>query len=428
MQFDVRQAVAGALTIGMFLALLEMMISGPSVSSHQEINVSVVTTGDNVVGQLDEKGSVTITVSDKTPKYLWGLPGPILQPCWSKHIASKHKKTRGYVLLKLSTSPLYHPMQVADAVIVARSLGAILVLPSGGFNKVYDVDKFISSLNGVVQVVAQLPAELRTAKPEIVKVPYKVTPEYISEKVRPLFSEKHVIQITSVLSKSSQSVKDSSTEEMQALRCLVTYSALQFHSKVKKLGDQVVSSLREMSGSGRFIAVDLRVDMLSQTGCMQPENSKSKRCFDASNVAAFLKRVGFLSDVPIYLTQSRWDPSLDVLKDTFPRIYTKDQLPALSEGHHPQLEKALDLYICTHSDVFVPAISGLAYVNIAGNRIATGRTQILVPTVSDEGSLSKLQLARVVSRFVTKKDHAVYSCFCKPSSSSSELEEKDSTT
>ncbi|MCO5598984.1 hypothetical protein L7F22_053083 [Adiantum nelumboides] len=430
MPFDVRQAVAGALTVGMFIALIDMMLNGPGTSlHHQEITVSVVTAGDEVVGQINGEGSVTITVSDKTPKKLWGLPGPILQPCWSKHIASKNKKSRGFVLIKLSNSLLHHPMQVADAVIVARSLGAILVLPTGGFKKLYNVDNFVSKLSGVVQVMASLPAEWKRVKPEIVKVPYKVTPEYIEDRVSPVFSEKRVIQVTSMQSTSSP-VKDPSTEEMQAIRCLVTYSALQFHPRVKELGEQAVSSLREVSGSDHFIAVDLRVDLLNQIGCRQPETSRSKRCFDASDVATFLRRVGFSSGVPIYITQSTWDQSLDALRDMFPKVFTKDRIPALS-GHplidqQSQFEKALDVYLCTHSDVFVPAISGISYVNIAGHRLITGKTQILVPTVNGEDSTSKLQVARVVSRFVTKKDHPVYSCFCKSSSLTNDVEEENS--
>ncbi|KAI5068534.1 hypothetical protein GOP47_0016879 [Adiantum capillus-veneris] len=150
----------------------------------------------------------------------------------------------------------------------------------GGFSKYYDADNFVSSLNGVVQVVARLPAKWQKVKPEIVKVPYKVTLEYIEEKVKPVFIEKNVVQ---------------------------------------ELGEKAMKSLIEMSGSQQFIAVDLRVDMLHQLGCKQPENSRSKRCFDASHVATFLKRVGFSSSVPIYLTQSTWDQSLDVLKDTFPK-------------------------------------------------------------------------------------------------------------
>eukprot|EP00250_Pteridium_aquilinum_P000836 c11008_g2_i1 orf=674-1672(+) len=332
MQFDVRQAVAGALTLAMFVALLEMTISGtigPSTPP-QEISLSVIS--EEIVEDPGDKTVAAISVREETPRKLWGLPGPVLQPCWRKHIASKQGRTQGYVLVKLSNGPLYHPLQVADAVIVARSLGAILVMPkikeaatdtNGGFSKIYDVNNFIASLQGVVRVVARLPADSRSVSPAVVKVPYKVTPEYIDDILQPLLSEKRVIQIVSVFSTSRPLVKDSSTEEMQAIRCLVTYSALQFHPQVKKLGDQVVSTLREASGSDHFIAVDLRVDLLDHAGCKHPEISKSKKCFNASDVGTFLKSLGFSSSTPIYLTQSRWDQRLNPLKENFPNVYTK---------------------------------------------------------------------------------------------------------
>ena len=79
-----------------------------------------------------------------------------------------------------------------------------------------------------------------------------------------------------------------------------------------------------------------------------------------------------------------------------------------------QFEKAIDMYVCMHSTVYVPAISGLSYLGIAGGRIAIGKTQILVPTIKGEAS-TNLKVSQVLSRFVTHKDHRVYSCFCKSS-------------
>lgn len=71
-------------------------------------------------------------------------------------------------------------------------------------------------------------------------------------------------------------------------------------------------------------------------------------------------------------------------------------------------EKLLDFYICSQSDVFVPAISGLFYANVAGKRIASGRTQILVPAkVTSSSSVTDF-----VSPFVSKKNHLAYTCFC----------------
>lgn len=51
-----------------------------------------------------------------------------------------------------------------------------------------------------------------------------------------------------------------------------------------------------------------------------------KTCFGAQEIANFLQKLGFNKDTTIYLTQSRWDNSLNVLKDIFPKTYTKVRL------------------------------------------------------------------------------------------------------
>jgi hypothetical protein len=78
-----------------------------------------------------------------------------------------------------------------------------------------------------------------------------------------------------------------------------------------------------------------------------------------------------------------------------------------SEGS--EYEKVIDFYICSESDVFVPAISGLFYSNVAGKRIAAGRTQILVPANIPESSASASDF---ITHYVSKKNHLAYSCFC----------------
>lgn len=73
------------------------------------------------------------------------------------------------------------------------------------------------------------------------------------------------------------------------------------------------------------------------------------------------------------------------------------------------LEKALDLYVCSQSDVFVPAISGMFYGSVAGKRIASGRSQILVPAQISGSSASASDF---ISSYVTMKNHLAYSCYC----------------
>lgn len=444
MQFDVKQAVAAALTIGMFVMLLNMIGNGPLVPatdpvSNPEEAALIVSAAEVIDDERATEVSKT-EIRDETPKELWGKRGPVLQPCWGKHIATRQGRTWGYVMVKLSNGPQYHRAQVADAVIVARSLGATLYMPTikeaakepnSDFDKIYDVNNFISSLKDVVRVVGRLPEDVRSVTPEVVKVPYKVTPEFVEENVRPIFKQNFVIRITTVFSASSLKMKDTSTEEVQAIRCLVTYNALKFHSQVQKLGERVMSRMREAGepAGGRFIAVDLRVDLLKQKGCSQATNVNSKKCFDAYDVGTFLQKLGFSSSTAIYLTQSRWDQSLDPLKDIFPNVYTKEYSMPFNEekqvifSGNTQFEKAIDFYVCTRSDVFVPALSGIFYVSVSGERIATGRTQILVPTVKEE-SASSSKISTAISRFVTKRDHAVYSCFCKASSKASKTKKK----
>jgi len=74
-----------------------------------------------------------------------------------------------------------------------------------------------------------------------------------------------------------------------------------------------------------------------------------------------------------------------------------------------EFEKAIDFYICSESDVFVPSIPGPFYENVAGMRIVSGKNQIVVPSeiVSPEASASEH-----MSPYVTKKNHVAYKCFC----------------
>ena len=78
-----------------------------------------------------------------------------------------------------------------------------------------------------------------------------------------------------------------------------------------------------------------------------------------------------------------------------------------SEGF--EYEKVIDFYVCSQSDVFVPAISCLFYSNVIGKSIAAGRIQTLGPANIRGSSASTLDF---ITPYVTKKNHLAYSCFC----------------
>jgi hypothetical protein len=71
------------------------------------------------------------------------------------------------------------------------------------------------------------------------------------------------------------------------------------------------------------------------------------------------------------------------------------------------LARALDLEICSRSDMFVPAITGLFYGHVTGKRIPWGQTQILVPAPG-----SKASARDFISTYVLKKSHLAYKCYC----------------
>lgn len=86
-----------------------------------------------------------------------------------------------------------------------------------------------------------------------------------------------------------------------------------------------------------------------------------------------------------------------------------DKKPKFLNSDASEFEKVIDFYVSSQSDIFVPAISGLFYANVAGKRIASGRTQILVPTNIPGFSAS---VADFISHYVSRRNHLAYSCFC----------------
>lgn len=67
----------------------------------------------------------------------------------------------------------------------------------------------------------------------------------------------------------------------------------------------------------------------------------------------------------------------------------------------------IDFYICSHSDVFLPAFSRPFYASVVAERIALGKTQILDPSLATSSNVRDY-----LSSYITRKNHWAYSCFC----------------
>lgn len=90
-------------------------------------------------------------------------------------------------------------------------------------------------------------------------------------------------------------------------------------------------------------------------------------------------------------------------------IIPADKKSKILDSDTTEFEKVVDFYVCSQSDVFVPAISGLFYSNVAGKRIGSGKTQMIVPADIPDSSAS---VTDFITHYVTKKNHLAYSCFC----------------
>lgn len=419
---DPRQLVAGILTITMFVMLGNMIHR----EHFREFSPPLLQHPESTTMRYDATKAASENIPETLPKDNegpWKEDVLDLKPCWTKPVLEETEQSQGFVTFSLTNGPEYHVSQIADAVAVARYLRATLVVPDirgskpgdkRNFEEIYDVEKFIKSLDGVVKVVKYQPDNISARNLEVLRVPNRVTEGHIAEQIEPIFRAKGNIRLATYFPSVNMKKTDN---DINSVACLAMFGTLELQPEVQEVVDSMVERLRTLSrkSDGQFIAVDLRADILEKKGCQGKDGTGSKRCYSPQEIAIFLRKVGFNKDTAIYLTQSRWDDSLNVLKELFPKTYTKegimpaDKKPKFLNADASEFEKVIDFYISSRSDVFVPAISGLFYANVAGKRIASGRTQILVPANVASSSAS---VAEFISHYVSRKNHLAYSCFC----------------
>ncbi|KAJ0985133.1 hypothetical protein J5N97_003489 [Dioscorea zingiberensis] len=419
MAVDPRQVLAGFLTISMF-ALLGNMIKQDHFDSVEE-NISQASDVQISVIKIEQEADMLPMI--KGP---WEENRHEVKPCWTRPSPNVAEESTGFITFSLKSGPEYHMSQIADAVVIARYLRATLVLPDirGGepgqkrdFQDMYNVEKFISSMNGIVKITREIPAEVASGKPAVVRVPNRVSEEFIVKDIDPIFRTKGYLRLAISFPSVNLKLNSKQNNDLDSTTCLAMFDSLELKTEIQEVAEQMISRLKTLShkSDSKFIAVDLRIDVLEKKGCKEVGGPGRKSCYNGQEIGDFLKKIGFDGDATLYLTQTWWHESLNPLKEMFPKTYTKDDIiPSDKKGQflrsgNAGLEKALDLYICSQSDVFVPAISGMFYGSITGKRIASGRSQILVPA---QISGSSAPASDFISSYVTMKNHLAYSCYC----------------
>uniref|UniRef100_A0A0E0ILR8 O-fucosyltransferase family protein n=1 Tax=Oryza nivara TaxID=4536 RepID=A0A0E0ILR8_ORYNI len=392
MAVDPRQVVAGFLTLSMFVMLGNMIKHDhftPVGAGQEELGLEATGIESNEIKIADT------TEMSKVNKAGVDLPKETaeeIRPCWSKP-RSNVQESKGFVTFSLTMGPEYHISQITDAVVIARYLGATLVLPEirgnelgkrRKFEDMYDVDKFMTSLDGVVKVVHSLPNAVSSKKPAVVRVPNRVTEEFITGTIEPIFQRNNYLRLATIFSSVSLKQKESGNKDLDSTACLAMFSGLQLKPEFSAVAKHMLDKLKEISekSDGMVIAIDLQTELLEKKICKTNGGARRRGCYYPQEVVHFLKK--------------------------------DDIMPAANKGEFLKsgdsyLARALDLKICSESDVFVPAIPGLFYGHVAGKRIAAGLTNIIVPApVSSSSALA----SEFVSTYVSKKSHLAYSCYC----------------
>ncbi|XP_020215265.1 protein MANNAN SYNTHESIS-RELATED [Cajanus cajan] len=381
---DLRQALSGLLTLSMFI-MLGNMIKKDHIDPLYGLEVQATPASQNASEQ-------TLTAVSHVSKMPLKENGEELKPCRIPLALEEAHQSKGFVIFSLTNGPEYHLSQIADAVVVARILGATLVLPdirssnsgySMSLGDIYDVQRTINKLDRLVRVTKTLPSQVSKGNPPIVKVPNRVSQDFIERKVKPIYKSKGIVKIESYFTSVNPTVAGNK-KSLDTFACQAMFGTLKLQSEIEEVVDSMVQKLQCLSqnSNGQFIAVDLRTEMPGKE-CHRKDVSGRKLCYQAHEIGEFLKKIGFSPETTvIYVTRTKWNHDLDALKDIFPKTYTKESVMAEDKKGkflRSEFEKVIDFYMCSESDVFVPSIAGIFYANVAGMRIVSRNNHILVP-------------------------------------------------
>ncbi|XP_030455316.1 O-fucosyltransferase 31-like isoform X1 [Syzygium oleosum] len=216
-------------------------------------------------------------------------------------------KSLGYIQVFLDGGLNQQRMGICDAVAVAKILNSTLVIPhlevnpvwqdTSSFSDIFDVDHFISVLEGDISIVKELPGKYSWSTREyyatgirdtrIKMAPVHASANWYLENVLPILQRFGIAAISPF---SHRLTFNNLPPNIQRLRCKVNFEALAFVPHIRKLAETLVSHLRypvtesqamgnlhvkdgreEMrnQGSGKFAVLHLRFDkdMAAHSAC-----------------------------------------------------------------------------------------------------------------------------------------------------------------
>ncbi|KAK7314297.1 hypothetical protein VNO77_39513 [Canavalia gladiata] len=328
---------------------------------------------------------------------------------------------RKYLMVVVSGGMNQQRNQIVDAVVIARILGAALVVPilqvnviwgdESEFADIFDLEHFKSVLADDVRVVSALPSTHLMTRPVEGSPPLHVTPRWIRSRYLRRLNREGVLLLRGLDSRLSKDLPS----DLQKLRCKVAFDALRFAKPVQELGDKIAERMRS---KGPYLALHLRMekDVWVRTGCLpglspeyddivnnerihRPEllTGRSNMTYherklaglcplNAMEVTRLLKALGAPRNTRIYWAGGQplgGKEALHPLIHEFPHLYNKEDLALTGElepfANKASLMAAIDYIVSEKSDVFMPSHGGNMGHAIQGHRAFGGHKKYITP-------------------------------------------------
>ncbi|EPS73933.1 hypothetical protein M569_00823, partial [Genlisea aurea] len=220
--------------------------------------------------------------SSSEEAFFWKQPdGMGYRPClnfspqYRKESAEIVADRSKYLMVVVSGGINQQRNQIVDAVVIARILGAALVVPilqvnviwgdESEFSDVFDLGHFKGTLADDVRIVSSLPStHLMTRPVEEKRIPIRASPEWIASRYLKRIRREGVLLLRGLDSRLSKDLPS----DLQKLRCKVAFEALRFAPHITELGNKLTERMRAKGGP--YLALHLRMekDVWVRTGCL----------------------------------------------------------------------------------------------------------------------------------------------------------------
>ncbi|KAJ8761326.1 hypothetical protein K2173_001382 [Erythroxylum novogranatense] len=204
----------------------------------------------------------TLAENKPAPKDLWEepfVPASAWKPCADLRNWAPNGGNNGYIMVTANGGINQQRVAVCNAVVVARLLNSTLVIPTfmyssvwkdvSQFGDIYQEEHFLKQLSPDIQIVKELPKELRSL--DLEAIGSIVTDADVRKEAKPSFYMKNILpivlknRVVHFIGFGNRLAFDPIPFDLQRLRCRCNFHALQFVPKIQQTGALLLQRLRK---------------------------------------------------------------------------------------------------------------------------------------------------------------------------------------